>query len=65
MADTRWAAYYNDTRGVWRDTLEEAWADYRYYRSKPGCDHVRLVKESTTTEILMEEILKQKGENEQ
>lgn len=57
MADIRYAAYYNDTRGVWRDTLEEAWSDYQYYRSKPGCDHVRLIKQQTTIETLMEEVI--------
>lgn len=57
MADIRYAAYYNDTRGVWRDSLEEAWKDYRYYRDQPGCTHVRLIKQQTTTEILMEEAI--------
>lgn len=55
--NTRWAAYYNDTRGVWRDSLDEAWADYQYYRKQPECEHVRLIKQQTTIETLMEEVI--------
>lgn len=52
---TKYVAYFNETQGVWRDSFNEAWKDYDYYRHHPQCQTVRLVRRTETVEIIMEE----------